>query len=468
MIPSSWIDGAPVTTSGGRHGVINPATGDRSPRWRSPPLPTSTSRWRRPEPRCPAGRRPPGRAVCRPVQARRTPRGPRREVIAEEVSQTGKPVRLATEFDVPGSIDNIAFFAGAARHLEGKATAGVPPTTPPRSGGRPSAWSPPSPRGTTPRRWRCGSHPRPRGGMRSGDQAGRITRSRRSPWLGWPVRRPAGRVLNVVTGAGADVGTTRWPGHRDVDVVTFTGSTAVGRKVMAAAAIHGHRTNSNSGGKAPSWCSTMPTSTPRFTARWPAPDQHRSGPYRRHPRDRGRRPLRRFHLGRGRTDGRCWSWAIRRPPTPTSGHDHDGAPQQGRRDGRPRPGGGCASGHRRQGAGSARLLLPATLLADVAEIPGLPRRDLRPGADGARATTATTTPCARPTTPTYGLAASAWTRDVYRAQRASREIKPAACGSTTTSRSSARCRTAGRCVGLRQGHVGLLLRGVSHHQACDQ
>ena len=45
------------------------------------------------------------------------------QLIAEEVSQTGKPVRLATEFDVPGSIDNIAFFAGAARHLEGKATA---------------------------------------------------------------------------------------------------------------------------------------------------------------------------------------------------------------------------------------------------------------------------------------------------------------------------------------------------------
>ena len=43
--------------------------------------------------------------------------------VAEEVSQTGKPVRLATEFDVPGSVDNIAFFAGAARHLEGKATA---------------------------------------------------------------------------------------------------------------------------------------------------------------------------------------------------------------------------------------------------------------------------------------------------------------------------------------------------------
>ncbi len=33
----------------------------------------------------------------------------------------GKPIKLSKEFDVPGSIDNAAFFAGAARHLEGKA-----------------------------------------------------------------------------------------------------------------------------------------------------------------------------------------------------------------------------------------------------------------------------------------------------------------------------------------------------------
>ena len=45
------------------------------------------------------------------------------ELVAEEVSQTGKPARLASEFDVPGSIDNVDFFAGAARHLEGKASA---------------------------------------------------------------------------------------------------------------------------------------------------------------------------------------------------------------------------------------------------------------------------------------------------------------------------------------------------------
>jgi betaine-aldehyde dehydrogenase len=57
-------------------------------------------------------------------------------------------------------------------------------------------------------------------------------------------------VFNVVTGSGADVGTAL-AGHRDVDVVTFTGSTAVGRKVMAAAAVHGHRVQPELGGKAP-------------------------------------------------------------------------------------------------------------------------------------------------------------------------------------------------------------------------
>ncbi|MEC9325130.1 MAG: aldehyde dehydrogenase family protein, partial [Actinomycetota bacterium] len=57
-------------------------------------------------------------------------------------------------------------------------------------------------------------------------------------------------VFNVVTGGGADVG-TRLAGHAGVDMVTFTGSTPVGRKVMAAAAVHGHRTQLELGGKAP-------------------------------------------------------------------------------------------------------------------------------------------------------------------------------------------------------------------------
>jgi betaine-aldehyde dehydrogenase len=45
------------------------------------------------------------------------------EFAALESRQTGKPIRLAREFDVPGTIDNIDFFAGAARMLEGRATA---------------------------------------------------------------------------------------------------------------------------------------------------------------------------------------------------------------------------------------------------------------------------------------------------------------------------------------------------------
>jgi betaine-aldehyde dehydrogenase len=43
------------------------------------------------------------------------------ELAQAETAQTGKPIRLSREFDVPGSIDNVSFFAGAARNLEGKA-----------------------------------------------------------------------------------------------------------------------------------------------------------------------------------------------------------------------------------------------------------------------------------------------------------------------------------------------------------
>jgi glycine/D-amino acid oxidase-like deaminating enzyme len=45
------------------------------------------------------------------------------EFARVESTQTGKPIRLTTNFDAPGTVDNAAFFAGAARHLEGKAQA---------------------------------------------------------------------------------------------------------------------------------------------------------------------------------------------------------------------------------------------------------------------------------------------------------------------------------------------------------
>ena len=77
-----------------------------------------------------------------------------REYAEAETRQTGKPIRLTTEFDVPGSIDNVSFFAGAARHLEGKASAEW-------DGGSRSASSVRSRPGTTRSRWPCGRSCRP-------------------------------------------------------------------------------------------------------------------------------------------------------------------------------------------------------------------------------------------------------------------------------------------------------------------
>ena len=48
----------------------------------------------------------------------------RAEELAQlESRQAGKPIRLAREFDVPGTIDNTAFFGAAARRLDGMASA---------------------------------------------------------------------------------------------------------------------------------------------------------------------------------------------------------------------------------------------------------------------------------------------------------------------------------------------------------
>ena len=161
-------------------------------------------------------------------------------------------MRLATEFDVPGSVDNIAFFAGAARHLEGKATAeysgdhtssirreavGVVATITP--------WNYPLQMAV----WKV--IPALAAGCTVVIKPAELT-----PLTTLTLARIAKEaglpdgVLNVITGAGADAGTAL-AGHPDVDVVTFTGSTPVGRKVMAAAAVQGHRTQLELGGKAP-------------------------------------------------------------------------------------------------------------------------------------------------------------------------------------------------------------------------
>lgn len=252
-LAGSWIDGAPVATAGPVHQVINPATGDAVTEYAlaqpgDVDAAVASARaalggW--------AGATPAERSAVLAKLAKLADEASS-SLVAEEVSQTGKPVRLATEFDVPGSVDNIDFFAGAARHLEGKASAeysgdhtssirreavGVVATITP--------WNYPLQMAV----WKV--LPALAAGCSVVIKPAEIT-----PLTTLTLARLASKaglpdgVFNVVTGAGVDVGTAL-AGHADVDMVTFTGSTPVGRRVMLAAAAHGHRTQLELGGKAP-------------------------------------------------------------------------------------------------------------------------------------------------------------------------------------------------------------------------
>ena len=57
-------------------------------------------------------------------------------------------------------------------------------------------------------------------------------------------------MVNVLTGSGADCGAALLR-HPDVDMVSFTGSTRVGRTVLEAAATNAKRVHLELGGKAP-------------------------------------------------------------------------------------------------------------------------------------------------------------------------------------------------------------------------
>ncbi|WP_406725258.1 gamma-aminobutyraldehyde dehydrogenase [Streptomyces sp. GD-15H] len=171
--------------------------------------------------------------------------------LAESL-QCGKPLKLSREFDVPGSIDNIAFFAGAARRLQGQSA-----------------------------------------GEYSGDHTSYVRREpigvvgSVAPW-NYPLQMAAWKILpaiaagntivlkpaeltpltsllfaraatdagipdgviNVVTGTGKEAG-EHLVGHPDVAMTSFTGSTAVGRRVAEIATATVKRVHLELGGKAP-------------------------------------------------------------------------------------------------------------------------------------------------------------------------------------------------------------------------
>ncbi|MCH6472443.1 gamma-aminobutyraldehyde dehydrogenase [Sinomonas terrae] len=174
------------------------------------------------------------------------------ELIATESAEAGKPVRLATEFDIPGSIDNVKYYAGLARNLEGKAAGNY-------SGehissirreplgviGSIAPWNYP----LQVAMWK----------VLPAIAAGNtivLKPSELTPGTTLMLAEAAQRagipdgVINVVTGTGEHVGDAL-VGHKDVAMVSFTGSTAVGRRVAARAASDVKRVHLELGGKAP-------------------------------------------------------------------------------------------------------------------------------------------------------------------------------------------------------------------------
>jgi 1-pyrroline dehydrogenase len=167
-----------------------------------------------------------------------------------EQTNVGKPKGTA-DFDVEFTVDNMRFFAGAARVIEGKAAAEYVAThtsmirrEPAGVVGQVAPWNYPLMMAI----WKLcpalaagctvvlkPASMTPLSALRMGELAGDIF--------------PAG-VLNVVTGPGGVVG-QRLISHPDVDMVSLTGDTATGREIAAAAAQTVKRVHLELGGKAP-------------------------------------------------------------------------------------------------------------------------------------------------------------------------------------------------------------------------
>ncbi len=169
-----------------------------------------------------------------------------------EVDNQGKTIKQSRDSDFPLGIDNLRFFAGAARALEGRASSeyGAGATSfirrePIGVVASITPWNYPFQMAI----WKIGpalavgntvvlkpATPTPLTSLELGK-------------LGLEAGLPRG-ALNVVTGPGAVVG-DELASNRHVDMVSVTGSTEVGRHIMEKAARTTKRVHLELGGKAP-------------------------------------------------------------------------------------------------------------------------------------------------------------------------------------------------------------------------
>jgi betaine-aldehyde dehydrogenase len=249
-----FVDGAyRIGTSGQSHDVVNPANGEvvataaLASAEDVDVAVTAAGRAQRAWGAATPGERSSALAALAAVMSERA-----EEYAQVETSQTGKPIKLTREFDVPGSIDNVSFYSGAARNLEGRASAeydgahtSVIRREPVGVVGSIAPWNYPLQMAI----WKV--MPAIAAGNAIVLKPAELT-----PLTALMLAEdcatagiPAG-VVNVLTGAGRVAGEALLA-HPGVRMVSFTGSTPVGKRVMEVASGTVKRVHLELGGKAP-------------------------------------------------------------------------------------------------------------------------------------------------------------------------------------------------------------------------